>query len=144
MTGHGNVVFSTSELERMKLYLDAGGFLHIDDNYGMDPFIRPILQGLYIDSPLEKIDIGSPLFNYPFKMEEGLPKVHAHDEQVPEAYVIRRNGKIVLFYSFESDLGDGWEDQEVHNDPEKVRTQALRMGANLIAYAFSLRNDSSQ
>ncbi len=144
MTGHGNVVFSEEEQARIRRYLDAGGFLHIDDNYGMDPFIRPILESLFADSPLEELAISSFLFQYPFTLPNGLPKVHAHDEQPPQAWVIRRNGRIVLLYTYESDLGDGWEDAEVHNDSEEIRQLALKMGANMIAYAFSLRNDPTE
>jgi hypothetical protein len=141
MTGHGNVVFSPEELDRLRTYLDAGGFVHIDDNYGMDEFIRPILMSLFPDSPLEAVPNGHPIFNLAFEMSNGLPKIHEHNAEKPQAFAIRRNGRIVLFYSFESDLGDGWEDAEVHNDSEEVRTLALKMGANLVAYAFSSAKD---
>lgn len=139
MTGHGNVVFSADELDNLRKYLRAGGFLHIDDNYGMDPFIRPQLLALFPDAPLEQLMPNDPIFKLPFDMPEGLPKIHAHDEKPSEAWCIRLNGRIVLLYTFEADLGDGWEDQEVHNDPQEKREQALRMGANIVAYAFSNR-----
>jgi hypothetical protein len=141
MTGHGNVVFSEEELDRLRTYLDAGGFIHIDDNYGMDEFIRPILLSLFPDSPLEAVPNSHPIFHIAYDLKNGLPKIHEHNAQNPEAFAIRRNGRIVLFYSFESDLGDGWEDAEVHNDSEEVRTLALKMGANLVAYAFSSAKD---
>jgi len=141
MTGHGNVVFTAAELERLRTYLDAGGFIHIDDNYGMDKFIRPILMSLFADSPLEPIPSTHPIYSIAFEMTNGLPKIHEHDAQKPEAFAIRRKGRIVLFYSFEADIGDGWEDPEVHNDSEEVRTLALKMGANLVAYAFSSAKD---
>lgn len=141
MTGHGNVVFSSSELERIRQYLDGGGFLHVDDNYGMDEYIRPILENLYVDAPLQAIGLESFLFNYPFQLPDGLPKVHDHDSKAPQAFVIIRNNRVVLLYTFESDLGDGWEDAEVHNDTEEVRQNALKMGANILTYAFSHRSD---
>lgn len=136
MTGHGNVVFSDMELDQLQRWLDGGGFLHIDDNYGMDPFIRPYLERLFDDSPLERIPPDHPIFTKPFSFPDGLPKVHEHNNRAPEAWGIFRNGRLVLMYSFESDLGDGWEDAGVHNDPEELREQALRMGANLVWWAF--------
>jgi len=136
MTGHGNVVFSEGELDHLRKWLDGGGFLHVDDNYGMDPFVRPFLELLFEDSPLEKIPPDHPIFSKPFAFPEGLPKVHEHNNKAPEAWGIFRNGRLVLLYSFESDLGDGWEDPGVHNDPEELRQQALKMGANLVWWAF--------
>jgi hypothetical protein len=142
MTGHGNVVFSSLEVKRIRQYLEGGGFLHIDDNYGMDEYIRPILEKLFLDSPLKEIGKNSFLFNYPYPIPNGLPKVHDHDSKPPQAFVIERNDRIVLLYTFESDLGDGWEDAEVHNDPKEVRERALKMGANILSYAFSHRSVS--
>ncbi len=136
LTGHGNVVFSEQELENMRRWLDGGGFLHVDDNYGMDPYIRPLLEKLFPDSRLEKIPSDHPVFKTPFEFPEGLPKVHEHDNKAPEAWGITRNGRLVVFYSYECDLGDGWEDPSVHGDSEELRTKALKMGTNLIWWAF--------
>ena len=141
MTGHGNVVFSQEEIQRLRLYLEAGGFLHIDDNYGMDPYIRPILQKLFSDSPLEQLSIKHAIFKKPFLFEKGLPKIHEHDGKAPEAWGIWRNGRLVLLYTYESDLSDGWEDQEIHNDPEEIRQLALQMGANILVFAFTSSKD---
>ena len=136
LTGHGNIVFSEDEQENLRRWLDGGGFLHVDDNYGLDPYVRPLLETLFPDSPLEKIPSDHPIFKTPFDFPGGLPKVHEHDNKAPEAWGIFRNGRLVVFYSFECDLGDGWEDPSVHGDPEELRTKALRMGANLVWWAF--------
>jgi hypothetical protein len=143
MTGHGNVVFSREEINRLRLYLDAGGFIHIDDNYGMDPFIRPILEELFPESRLIQLNPEDRLFQTPFPFPEGLPKIHEHDGSPPEAWAIYRGGKMVLLYTHESDLSDGWEDAEVHNDPEEVRLEALRMGANIMYQAFTQKPDDN-
>ena len=137
MTGHGNVYFSEAEQEKLREYLKAGGFLHIDDNYGMDPFIRPILMRLFSDAPLLELATNHPIFNQTFSFPGGLPKIHEHDNQPPQAMGITLNGRLALLYTFESDLSDGWEDPRVHQDPPEVRLKALQMGANLIQYAFN-------
>lgn len=137
MTGHGNVYFSESEIETLKEYLKGGGFLHIDDNYGMDPYIRPLLSGLFSDSPLTELPTTHPIFSEFYKFPLGLPKIHAHDNKPPQAFGIILEGRLALLYTYESDLSDGWEDPRVHNDPESVRQNALKMGANLIHYVFS-------
>lgn len=137
MTGHGNVVFSESERRNLRLYLEAGGFLHIDDNYGMDPYVRKQLQELYPEKELEPLPADHPLFHQTFKFPEGLPKIHEHDGKPPVAYVIRQEGKIVILYTHESDLGNGWEDPAVHNDPPEVRRKALQMGSNILQYIFN-------
>ncbi len=144
MTGHGNVVWSREEMERIRKYLSSGGFLHIDDNYGMDRFVRPLIEQLYSDASLEPLGSSSFLFHYPFELSEGLPKVHAHDGQKPQALALRRQGRIVLLYTFEADLGDGWEDEEVHGDAADIRLKALQMGANILTYAFTGRTDVEQ
>jgi hypothetical protein len=137
MTGHGNVVFNSNDRNNLRAYLLGGGFLHIDDNYGMDPFIRTQLNQLFPDKDLVEIPFDHPIYHQVFDFDDGLPKVHEHDGTAPSGYGIFHEGRIVLFYSFESDLGDGWEDQSVHNDPQEIRLQALRMGANLVSYAFT-------
>ncbi|MEY2997949.1 MAG: hypothetical protein RIQ82_1330 [Bacteroidota bacterium] len=137
MTGHGNVFFSESEIETLKEYLLGGGFLHIDDNYGMDSYIRPILSGLFSEAPLIELSTTHPIFTEFYKFPEGLPKIHAHDNKPPQAFGIILEGRLALLYTYESDLSDGWEDPRVHNDPESVRQNALQMGANMIHYVFS-------
>ena len=137
MTGHGNVFFSESEIETLIEYLLGGGFLHIDDNYGMDSYIRPILSGLFSEAPLIELPTTHPIFTEFYKFPEGLPKIHAHDNKPPQAFGIILEGRLALLYTYESDLSDGWEDPRVHNDPESVRQNALQMGANMIHYVFS-------
>lgn len=137
MTGHGNVYFTEPEIETLKEYLAAGGFLHIDDNYGMDPYIRPILSDLFPEAPLAELPVTHPIFNQVYSFPKGLPKIHEHDNQRPQAFGIILEGRLALLYTFESDLSDGWEDPRVHNDPESVRQNALQMGANIIQYVFS-------
>ena len=140
MTGHGNVIFSDEEANNLRTYLLSGGFLHIDDNYGMDPFIRPELKKVFPNEELIEIPITHSLFNQKYKFENGLPKVHEHDKKKPQLFGIFIDGNIVLLYTFETDLGDGWEDQEVHNNSENTRIEALKMGANIIEFVFNRRN----
>ena len=136
MTGHGNVVFTNQELDNLRTYLKAGGFLHIDDNYGMDPYIRPQIKKLFPDIELVEIPSNHPIYHQKFKLN-GLPKIHEHDNKPPKAFGIFYEGKLVLLYTFETDLGDGWENQSVHNDSEEKRRQAFEMGANILMYVFS-------
>lgn len=136
MTGHGNVFFSNEEAQNLRTYLLAGGFLHIDDNYGMEPYIRRELNKVFPDKALEELGSDHPIFNEKYDFPEGLPKIHEHDGQRPQALGIFHEGRLVLLFTFESDLGDGWEDPSVHNDPEEIRLKALQMGANIIAYVF--------
>lgn len=136
MTGHGNVVFSDEELENLREYLYAGGFLHIDDNYGMKPYITREIRRLFPDSELEELGAGHPLFSNSYDFPKGLPKIHEHDGQRPQALAISHKNRIILLFTSESDLGDGWEDPTVHNDPPAIREQALKMGANIISYVF--------
>ena len=136
MTGHGNVFFSNEEAENLRTYLLAGGFLHIDDNYGMAPFLKRELQKVFPDKTLEELGSDHPIFNQKYSFPEGLPKIHEHDGKRPQALGIFHEGRLVLLFTFESDLGDGWEDPTVHNDPAEVRLKALQMGANILAYAF--------
>jgi hypothetical protein len=136
MTGHGNVVFSQDEAENLRVYLLSGGFLHIDDNYGMEPYLRKELIKIFPDKELEELGADHPIFSQEYKFPEGLPKIHEHDGKRPQAYGIFHDSRLVLLFTFESDLGDGWEDPTVHNDPKELRVKALQMGANIISYVF--------
>ena len=137
MTGHGNVVFNSSDRDNLRTYLLAGGFLHIDDNYGMDLFVRNELEKVFPDKELVEVPFDHPVYHQSYDFEKGLPKVHEHDGAAPRGYGLFHEGRLILFYSMESDLGDGWEDPSVHNDPEEIRLEALKMGANLVQYALN-------
>jgi len=137
MTGHGNVVFSNDEVDNLRTYLEGGGFIHIDDNYGMDLFIRQQLKKVFPNESLVEIPFDHPIYHQKFDFDNGPPKVHEHDGKAPQGLGIMINGRVVVFYTYESDLGDGWEDAEIHKDSEATREKALRMGANIISYAFS-------
>ena len=136
MTGHGNVVFNENELENLRSYLVSGGFLHIDDNYGMDEYIRKEVKKLFPEKELTELPANHPIFSSAYNFPGGLPKIHEHNALAPQAFGIFENDRLILLYTYESDLGDGWESPEVHNDPEDVRQKALKMGANIIKYAF--------
>lgn len=135
MTGHGNVVFSASEAENLRTYLLAGGFLHIDDNYGMDEFIRVEIKKVFPDNQLVELPFDHPIFHQKYDFT-GLPKIHEHDGKRPQAFGIIVDGRLVCLYTYETDLSDGWENPEVHSDSPEKREQALRMGANILMYAF--------
>ncbi len=137
MTGHGNVVFSPAEAQNLRNYLLAGGFLHIDDNYGLDKYIRPELKKVFPELELVELPFDHPIYHQKFKFPNGLPKIHEHDGKPPQGFGFIHQGRLLLFYSYETDLGNGWEDQRVHNDPVAKRQEALRMGANIISYCFS-------
>ena len=136
MTGHGNVVFSDEALKNLNTYLIGGGFLHIDVNYGMKPYILPQLKKLFPSKDLKEVTSDHPIFNLIFEFPDGLPKIHEHDGLAPQALGIFHENRLILLCTFESDLSDGWEDQSVHKDPEDIRLKALQMGANIIKYAF--------
>ena len=136
MTGHGNVVFSDAEADNLRNYLLAGGFLHIDDNYGMDPFVRTAMKKVFPELDFIELPFEHPIYHQRFDFNSGLPKVHEHDGDVPRGFGLIWEGRLVCFYTYECDLGDGWEDPAVHRDPEEVRQAALRMGANIIQFAF--------
>ena len=136
MTGHGNVFFNDEDAENLRNYLMSGGFLHIDDNYGMEPYITKELKKVFPDQDLVVLSASHPIFSSAFKFLEGLPKIHEHDGKRPQAFGLYYEDRLVLLFTFESDLGDGWEDPEVHNDPEDVRLKALKMGANIVKYIF--------
>jgi hypothetical protein len=135
MTGHGNVVFSAAEAENLRNYLLAGGFLHIDDNYGMDEFIRVELKKVFPNNNLVELPFNHPIFHQKYNFN-GLPKIHEHDGKRPQAFGILENGRLICLYSYETDLSDGWEDPQVHNDPPEKRKEALQMGANILMHAF--------
>lgn len=136
MTGHGNVFFSETDAENLRNYLISGGFLHIDDNYGMQPYITKELKKVFPDKDLVELPTNHPIFNMVYKFPNGLPKIHEHDGKRPQAFGIFDKDRLILLFTYESDLGDGWEDAEVHNDPAYVREKALKMGANIVKYAF--------
>lgn len=136
MTGHGNVFFSEIDAENLRNYLISGGFLHIDDNYGMQPYITRELKKVFPEKDLIELPISHPIFNYVYKFSDGLPKIHEHDGKRPQAFGIFNDDRLVVLFTYESDLGDGWEDPEIHNDPAEVREKALKMGANIVKFAF--------
>jgi len=136
MTGHGNVVFTDIEIENLRQYLFGGGFLHIDDNYGMKPYVIKEIIRLFPNKSLEELGADHPIFSQEFKFTEGLPKIHEHDGNRPQALGIFHDNRLILLFTVESDLGDGWEDPAVHNDSEETRAKALKMGANIISYVF--------
>ncbi|WP_372937589.1 DUF4159 domain-containing protein [Seonamhaeicola sp.] len=136
MTGHGNVFFSDDDAENLRNYLISGGFLHIDDNYGMQPYITEQLKKVFPEKELVELPANHQIFNTAFSFPNGLPKIHEHDGKRPQAFGIFYEERLVLLFTYESDLGDGWEDESVHNDPPEVRDKALKMGANIVKYAF--------
>ena len=136
MTGHGNVIFSNQEAENLRNYLLAGGFLHISDNYGMDNFIRIQLKKIFPELDLIELPFSHPIYHQKYDFPKGLPKIHDHDKKAPQGFGLIYKGKLICFYDFECDLGDGWESQEIHNDSKEARNNALKMGANIISYAF--------
>jgi hypothetical protein len=136
MTGHGDVRFSTAERAALRDYLTSGGFLHADDNYGLDESFREEVAEMFPDAELTEIPPDHPVFHTLYDFPDGLPKIHEHDGNPPQAFGVFHQGRLVLFYSYESDLGDGWEDEDVHEDPEDIREAALRMGVNLFLYVM--------
>jgi hypothetical protein len=137
MTGHGRWALSDGEAQNLRKYLEGGGFLHIDDNYGLDPYVRPALKMVFPELELVELPFTYPIYHQKFSFTNGLPKIHEHDGKPPKGYGLIYKGRLVCFYSYETDLGDGWEDYEVHRDSPEKHMQALQMGANLVQYAFS-------
>ena len=137
MTGHGNVIFSPDEAQNLRNYLVGGGFLHIDDNYGLDKFIRLEMKKVFPELELVELPFTHPIYHQKFNFPKGLPKVHEHDGKPAQGFGLIYEGRLVVFYSFECDLGNGWEDQRLYNDPENKRLEALQMGANIISYSFT-------
>ncbi len=137
LTGHGNMVLSDREAERLRRYLLGGGFLHVDDNYGLDSHFRRELAKVFPDRELVELPFDHPIYNNQFEFPNGLPKIHEHDGNPPQGLAILDDrDRVVLFYSYESDLGDGWEPEAVHSDPPELRQAALRMGTNILTYAM--------
>lgn len=136
MTGHGNVIFSNQEADNLRNYLIGGGFLHVSDNYGMDVFVRTQLKKVFPELELVELPFSHPIYHQFYNFDKGLPKVHEHDSKAPQGFGLIYKGRLVCFYDFECDLGDGWESYEVHKDSPEAHDRALRMGANIISYVF--------
>ena len=134
LTGHGNIKFNNEEAQILRDQLLAGAFLHADDNYGMDKSFRREMQNIFPEKDWVEIPANHLLFNIYYNFPNGLPKIHEHDNKPPQAFGIFHNKKLILLYTYESDLGDGWEDKNVHNDSEQIRLEALKMGTNIIIY----------
>jgi len=137
MTGHGNVLFSAQEAQNLRGYLLAGGFLHIDDNYGLDKYIRPQMKLVFPELDFVELPYSHPIYHQKYDFPNGLPKIHEHDNKAPQGFGLIWQGRLICFYTFECDLGDGWEDQQVHNDSDATRQKALKMGANILEYVFN-------
>ncbi len=136
LTGHGNIIFSDAEAQNLRNYLIAGGFLHLDDNYGLDKFIRPQMKKVFPELDFVELPFNHAIYHQKYNFDKGLPKIHEHDNKPPQGFGLIYQGRLVCFYSFECDLGDGWESPEIHKDSPEARANALKMGANLIQYAF--------
>jgi hypothetical protein len=139
VTGHGNIRFSDAEVARLREYLVRGGFLHVDDNYGLDESFRREIARVFPDRPLVEVPLSHPIYNVVYAFPRGLPKVHEHDGKPPQGLGIFLGDRLAVFYSYESDLGNGWEDESVYNNPSEIREAALRMGVNLFVYAVTSR-----
>jgi len=137
LTGHGNISINNSEANNLRTYLENGGFLYIDDDYGIDEYARKMMKQVFPDEEFIELPYSHPIYNNVFNFENGLPKVHEHDNLSPRGFGLFRKGKMVAFYTFESNLGDGWADPEIHNDPPSVRQKALEMGTNILVYALT-------
>ncbi len=137
LTGHGNVNFSTEEARRLRAYLDSGGFLYIDDDYGLDPYIRKEMKKVFPSKEFETVKSSHGIFSSHFNFPDGVPKIHEHDDKLPVAYSINQNGRMCVFYTFESNLADGWADADVHKDSPTKRELALKMGTNIIVWALT-------
>ena len=136
MTGHGNVTFSEREAENLKTYLISGGFLHISDNYGLDVYIRKALKKVFPELELVEIPSNHTLYNQTYTFPNGIPKIHEHDQKKAQGFGLFYEGRLIVFYDYETDLSDGWEDAAIHNNPKEVREKALKMGSNIVEYAF--------
>ncbi len=137
MTGHGNVVFDAAEAQNLREYLMSGGFLHIDDNYGLRKFIEPQMKKVFPELDFVELPFSHEIFKKPFPFPEGLPKIHEHDGKPPQLFGMIYEGRLVCIFTYECDLGDGWEDQRVHKDSQATREKALKMGANILHYVFT-------
>jgi hypothetical protein len=136
MTGHGNFYLNDQEAQNLRNYLIAGGFLHIDDNYGLNPYVRPQMKKVFPELDFIELPFDHPVYHQQYEFPNGLPKIHEHDGKPPQGFGLIYEGRLVCFYSYECDLGDGWEDQDVHHDSNATRLKALQMGANLVSYVF--------
>ncbi len=137
MTGHGNVVFTKQEAENLRNYLIGGGFLHIDDNYGMDKFVRLEMKKVFPELDFVELPFTHPIYHQTFDFNNGLPKIHEHDGKPAQGFGLMFEGRLVCYYTYETDLGNGWEDQQIYNDPQALRILALQMGANIISFCFT-------
>ncbi len=137
MTGHGNVVFSNQDIKNLRDYLIGGGFLHISDNYGLDKFIRREMKRVFPELDFVELPFDHPIYHQKYNFNNGPAKVHEHDDDPAQGFGLLYEGRLICYYDYECDLGDGWEDPEVHNDSEATRTRALEMGANIIQYVFT-------
>lgn len=137
MTGHGNVFFDDNDVKNLRSYLLAGGFLHVDDNYGMKDYVMSQMQKVFPELQWVELPYSHEIFKKPYHFPEGLPKIHEHDNKPPQAFAMIYEGRLICLLTYECDLGDGWEDQRVHYDSDEARLKALKMGANIIRYAFS-------
>lgn len=137
LTGHGNIILSESESMNLRTYLEGGGFLHTDDNYGLDEYFRREMKKVFPDKEFVELPSSHPIFHQAYHFNEGVPKIHEHDNKPPQAFGLFIEERLVCLYTYETDLGDGWEDPEVHSDSPEIRDKALRMGANIISFAFS-------
>lgn len=137
LTGHGTITANNTEVRNLREYLENGGFLYVDDDYGLDEHIRDLIARVFPDEEFIELPFNHPIYNQVFEFPQGLPKIHEHDNQSPRGYGLFRNGKLVMYYTYESNLGDGWADQEVHNNPQSVRETALKMGVNILVYALT-------
>lgn len=137
LTGHGNITLNNAEIRNLREYLENGGFLFIDDDYGLDEYIQPVLDRIFPEEELVEIPFSYPIYDQVFEFNSGLPKIHEHDGKPPQGFGIFHEGRLVVFYSYESNLGDGWTDAEVHNTPQGLRQKALQMGANILVYALT-------
>jgi len=137
LTGHGTITANNSEVQNLRNYLENGGFLYVDDDYGLDEHIRDLMSRVFPDEELIELPFNHPMYNQVFDFENGLPKIHEHDNQAPRGYGLFYQGKLVMFYTFESNLGDGWADPEIHNNPTEKRELALKMGVNILVYALT-------
>ncbi len=137
LTGHGNIDLNSAEARNLQEYLENGGFLFIDDDYGLDEYIRPAMKKVFPDEEFVEIPFGHPIYDQVYSFENGLPKIHEHDGKPPQGFGIFYEGRLVVYYSYESNLGDGWADAEIHNTPERLRQQAFRMGSNILVYALT-------
>lgn len=139
ITGHGNIVFSEPETENLRNYILSGGFLYIDDNYGLDKYIRREMKKVFPDKEFVELPFSHPIYHQKYDFDKGLPKIHKHDNKPPQGFALIHEGRVVCFYTYETDISDGWEDAPVHNDPPEKRLEALKMGANIVQYVFMNR-----